>query len=200
MARSFGIHIKGSLILHGFSLDIRYPYFTIFNFSYESLTELNFEMQDLLKFGGNSESCNESLWDSGSCVLSRTAIGFFSSIASSLFGALSTSLFGTYQTVSEEGQKSRNVNEEEVIELSHLNAGIPTFEVGDLKASPEMELKQGQETTDSQKDDALPSSSMLPEHFRQFDVVTDFSDHHFADGAGKAQLYQVQNIIFVFPM
>lgn len=150
------------------------------------------EEKDLLMFGGNSESCNESLWDSGSCLLSRTAIGFFSSITSSLFGSLSTSLFGTYQTISEEDQKSRIVNEEEVIELSHLNAGIPTFEVGDLKASPETELEKGQETTESQKDDALPSSSKLPEHFRQFDVVTDFSDHHFADGAGKAQLSQVK--------
>lgn len=140
----------------------------------------------MLKFG-----CNESLWDSGSCLISRTAISFFSSITSSLFGSLSTSLFGTYQAISEEGQKSRIVNEEEVIELSHLNAGVPTFE--DLKASPEMELELGQETTEGQKDDALPSSSKLPEHFRQFDVVTDFSDHHFADGAGKAQLSQVQN-------
>ncbi|KAH0717947.1 hypothetical protein KY285_013978 [Solanum tuberosum] len=158
--------------------------------SNESQLSKHEEEKGLLQFGGNSESCNESLWDSGSCLVSRTAIGFFSSITSSLFGSLSTSLFGAYQTISEEGQKSRIVDEEEVIELSHLNAGIPTFE--DLKASPEMELEQGQETTEGQKDDALPSSSKLPEHFRQFDVVTDFSDHHFADGAGKAQLSQVR--------
>lgn len=148
------------------------------------------EEKDLLKFGGNRESCNQNLLDSGSCLLSRTAISFFSSITSSLFGSLSTSLFGTYQTISEEGQNSRFVNAEEAIELSHLNAGSPTFE--DLKASPEMEQEQGQETTEGQKDDALPSSGKLPEHFRQFDVVTDFSDHHFADGAGKPQLSQVR--------
>ncbi|CAN4078935.1 unnamed protein product [Withania somnifera] len=158
--------------------------------SYESQLPKH-EEKDLLKFGGYSESCNESFWDSGSCLLSRSAISFFSSITSSLFDSLSTSLFGSYQ-ISEEDQKSRIVNEEEVIELSHVHAGTPTFEVGYLKASPETELEKGQETTESQKDDAFPSSSKLTEHFRRFDVVTDFSDHHFADGAGKAQLSQVK--------
>ncbi|OIT31382.1 PREDICTED: probable ubiquitin-conjugating enzyme E2 24 [Nicotiana attenuata] len=150
------------------------------------------EEKDLLKFGGGSESCNRSLWSSSSCLLSQAAIGFFSSISSSLFGSLSTSLFGSYQAISEEGQESRIPNEEEVIELSNLNAGIPTLEVGYVKASLEMELEQEQETTEDQKHDALPSSSKLPEEFRQFDMVTDFSGHHFADGAGKAQLSQVR--------
>lgn len=144
--------------------------------------------KDLLKFGGNSESCNQNFLDSGVCLLSRTAIGFFSSITSSILGNLGTSLFGTYQTISQ-GQKSRIVDEEEVIELSHLNAGVPTFE--DLKASREIELEPGQVSTEG-KDDALPSSSKLPGHFRQFDVVTDFSDHHFAVGTGKDHLSQVR--------
>ncbi|XP_009605286.1 probable ubiquitin-conjugating enzyme E2 24 [Nicotiana tomentosiformis] len=150
------------------------------------------EEKDLLKFGGDRESCNKSLWDSSSCLLSQAAIGFFSSITSSLFGPLSSSLFGTYQAISEEGKQSRLPNEEEIIELSNLNAGIPTLGVGDVKASSERELEQEQKTTEDQKDDVLSSSSKLPEEFRQFDMVTGFSDHHFADGAGKAQLSQVK--------
>lgn len=161
------------------------------------MTELDFDIQDLLKFGGDSESCNRSLWNSSSCLLSQAAIGFFSSITSSLFGPLSSSLFGTYQAISEEGKQSRLPNEEEIIELSNLNAGIPTLGVGDVKASSERELEQEQKTTEDQKDDVLSSSSKLPEEFRQFDMVTGFSDHHFADGAGKAQLSQVK-IIFSF--
>lgn len=111
--------------------------------------------------------CNDEAKHSKSHFLSQAALGFVTSITSTLFGSIVSPLLGAYRSILEDEQIVGRFPEDEVLELCHSNLGGQLSIVDDLE-TPE-------------KDILFPSSSTLPESFRQFDMVNDSSDHNFFD-------------------
>ncbi|KAI3466675.1 hypothetical protein Pfo_023338 [Paulownia fortunei] len=119
--------------------------------------------------------------DSSSHSISQVAIGVFTSITSSLFGSMGRSLISGYKCTSECGQIDGKLPEEEALELCNLNLGGQLLVVDDLEMPEKITSLQIKEANE---DIMLPSSSKHPESFRQFDMVTDCSDHHFVNETG----------------
>ncbi|KAL3519762.1 hypothetical protein ACH5RR_017911 [Cinchona calisaya] len=137
-------------------------------------------------FKAHSEECENRLLGSSSYSFPQAAIGLFTIIRSTLFGSLGSSLFGAYKWLSENEQKTV-ISTEEELELCELDPVITPVDVGYLETTEDKNSAQNIKEVEEEKDFALPSSSKHPELFRQFDMVTDCSDHHFIDGAGKDQ-------------
>ncbi|KAK9267359.1 hypothetical protein L1049_009784 [Liquidambar formosana] len=146
--------------------------------------------KDLLDLNGVGEDCKKYPWQSSSFFLPRAAIGFFTSIATSLFGSLgSTSLTCPKSSglISEHGTKYGVLHDKEVLEpCGSCIEGQPMI-IGDLQetsneASSKQQVKEIQE---DKKNLLFSLGSKNPEHCRQFDMVGDCSDHHFVDHARK---------------
>lgn len=140
-------------------------------------------MQGFFDVNGDGKDCQKTKWDSSSFFIPQAAIGFFSSITSSLLG----SVCSTSNHISEDVRRSGVLHKEEVLELCNLCTVGPPLVIADLQTflgtNPEQKVKET-ETLDS---DELPflAGSNKPELFRQFDMVSGCSDHNFVDGASK---------------
>ncbi|KAL2475359.1 putative ubiquitin-conjugating enzyme E2 24 [Abeliophyllum distichum] len=132
-----------------------------------------------------------NLKDSSSYSLSQVAIGIFTSITSSLLGSLGSSVVGAYKRTSDDGQKLEIPNEEEeAFELCNMHT------VGQPLVADDSEIygRMTSEPTAKEVNEGIifPSGSKLPEYFRQFDMVSGGSDHHFVDGSGTGVLQSPQ--------
>ncbi|XP_057949776.1 probable ubiquitin-conjugating enzyme E2 24 [Malania oleifera] len=131
--------------------------------------------KDLLEFSAAHDGCKWYPWDFSSFSLPQAAIGFFTSIAANLFGVVgSTSVSSSMLPIKNSGGSEFGIPNEKVLEshnhcIEEQSLAMDDFpgDIHDGKVYP------------------CSSSGEVPEQFRQFDMVSDFSDHHFVDGANK---------------
>ncbi|KAM7263971.1 hypothetical protein ACFE04_001654 [Oxalis oulophora] len=147
--------------------------------------------KDSLNFNDAGENQNERS-ESSSFSLSQAAIGFFSSIASSLFGFSSSTTLPravTYSRAPQDGTESEDLPKSQTLETSDLLGKPYQDEYPETgKAEVDQEVKQNEENETF-------TSSMTNEnsdHFRQFDLVQDCSDHHLLDANNKSAQTQVK--------
>ncbi|KAG8385553.1 hypothetical protein BUALT_Bualt03G0057200 [Buddleja alternifolia] len=105
--------------------------------------------------------------DSISPSLSQVAIGVFTSI----FGSLGTSLINACRSTSEDGQILEKHSDEEEMELCNLK-------LDDLRIPEKITSEQIKEDNG---DVISPLGSNHSESFKQFNMVSGCSDHHFVD-------------------
>lgn len=164
-------HLASALI-HNFLIVIESVSATVL-----ALTKQCSNSQAVLDSNGDSKDCQKSSFVSPSFSLPQVAIGFFTSIASSLFGSMGfTSLLGTSDHVVEDGQRSGISSEDEEMELQSL-----------CTLGPKSTASHWPKVEGTQDSKEIPYSSGREYHelFKQFDMVSGCSDHHFVDGAGK---------------
>ncbi|XP_015890104.1 probable ubiquitin-conjugating enzyme E2 24 [Ziziphus jujuba] len=146
----------------------------------------------LLNSDAVGEGCNNYPWSS-SFFFPQAAIGFFTSIATSLLGSFgSTSLGGTvpYVHVSEVEKESGISNEKQGSETSELC--LEPHPISKLEIYDEKRLDE--EGNEIQWDKDLPhtTADKNPNKFRQFDMVPDCLDHHFLEASKGPALSQVR--------
>lgn len=159
----------------------------------ENVEELNHRMiehdagssiqqgKELMNFNDPAENCNKYPLESSSFFLPRAAIGFFTSIVETLFGSNVSTSSSSLTSV---GDNSEDQNESEIL----LKEEIETSEISEPDTcGPQMfrntYLKQEGEQEEDQ-DSTFYKGAKNPDHFRQFDMVTNPSDHHYL-GASK---------------
>ncbi|KAG6383834.1 hypothetical protein SASPL_156397 [Salvia splendens] len=125
-------------------------------------------------FGHNDDTAK----DYGSHSISQVVLGVLTRVTSSLLGTLGTSLYSGYRCTSEVGDAP---HEEEALELCRLNLDAQIPAEDDMETPEKMTSLQ---TTQANDDITLPSGSERLGWFRRFDMVNDYSDHHFANESG----------------
>ncbi|ONK69125.1 uncharacterized protein A4U43_C05F19610 [Asparagus officinalis] len=122
-----------------------------------------------------TEAYEREVWGISSLLFPCASLRFFKSIATNIFGSgVSTSLLGLWK-------------------------GVPEFlilepEEADLNGN-DMEpqsLEQHEEETKLKENVTPPQENENPRMFKQFDIVDDYSDHHFLNNAGKGLTSQVK--------
>ncbi|XP_030467855.2 probable ubiquitin-conjugating enzyme E2 24 [Syzygium oleosum] len=145
--------------------------------------------KDLLFPCTTDEECPKPSSGSTSFSLPQNAKRFLTSVAATLFGSFgSASESGSVQfaLISEDGNGCQASFENAVVEnCCDTGSEIQSCAENELPASEWMSLKV--EVKDDQEERGLLSLSKSKdvEQFKQFDMVTDCSDHHFLDGADK---------------
>ncbi|WOL14577.1 putative ubiquitin-conjugating enzyme E2 24 isoform X2 [Canna indica] len=118
--------------------------------------------------GGN---CMKDGWKAASFLFPRAAFGFLTHVATTLFGFLgSTSLFDT-----------KGASQYKNLKMEEVPFGPTDLQVGILKQQVEL-IKQTDEPTPSPDNDETGK-------FKQFDIVNDYSDHHFLVGGGNELIF-----------
>ncbi|OMO76431.1 Ubiquitin-conjugating enzyme, E2 [Corchorus capsularis] len=141
--------------------------------------------KDLLNFDGNDESGKKMSWTPTSFFHPRAAIGFFSSVASSILGSLgSRSLLSQESSVcaSHDAKECDILLEKEVMETCNHGAEHGLTE---LQTFGTTSIKQEVEEIEENNNSMMPRSSETSDQFRQFDMVSDCLDHYFL-GESKA--------------
>ncbi|XP_022723291.1 probable ubiquitin-conjugating enzyme E2 24 [Durio zibethinus] len=147
--------------------------------------------KDLLNFDGADESGKKFSWMRTSFFRPQAAIGFFSSIASSILGSLgSTSLFSQESSgcISHDAKEYGILLENEELETcnhyaEHDLSELQIFETANIK----LEVEEIEENEGSM----MPRSGETSDQFRQFDMVSDCSDHHFL---GESKVLAVSQV------
>lgn len=117
---------------------------------------------------------------STSFSLPQAAIGFFSNLALSLFGSI-----GTISNPSRSPMSLDPVGENQPCLPKEIETSSTVG--GDYEVFGETSMHQQVEEMEEQKDIKINSSGCeKPESFKQFDIVSGCSDHHFVDGVNKA--------------
>ncbi|KAL8511474.1 hypothetical protein ACS0TY_018030 [Phlomoides rotata] len=129
-------------------------------------------IKDVLGLNYDSEK------ESSSNSISQVAIGVLTSMTSGLFGSLGTSLFSGYRCTSEDVQVHGSPREDEALEPCNLNRDDQLVVEDDVQMPEKITLIHSNEDT------MLPSGVKHPESFRQFDMVNDYSGHHFVNESG----------------
>uniref|UniRef100_A0A2P2KKX3 E2 ubiquitin-conjugating enzyme n=2 Tax=Rhizophora mucronata TaxID=61149 RepID=A0A2P2KKX3_RHIMU len=141
----------------------------------------------LLNSNGVDEEHNECLWVSSSFSRHRSTFGFFTNTAASIlrsFGSGSMSGSRSPGHISADGDlSSPSVNE--ILESSYPCTEMQPLVTGEMQRIEGTSLKREVCEIQANKESHSLSASMSPEQFKQFDMVSDFSDHHFLNGAGK---------------
>jgi ubiquitin-conjugating enzyme E2 O len=150
----------------------------------EGMSELDYQFQEQIgKDKASVEVPNENvqkkLYRSSACSLPQAATGLFTHIRTFLFDSFRTYLLGGYNHLSEDGEE---IQTEDVPE-SHKMLSSDTIVTG-IRTTIATNVGAIVDEVEEEKDHA-PHGKMLPEQFRQFDIVNDCSDHHFADGTGN---------------
>ncbi|XP_059659106.1 probable ubiquitin-conjugating enzyme E2 24 [Cornus florida] len=126
----------------------------------------------------------KGLLDFSSYSLPRAAVGFFTSITTSLFSYLvSKSLPGTSGPISEDAHDV-TINEK-CLESCNLCTEEPPTIVGDLHTLGETKRELEFKVIPENEAFSFSSGNKNIEEFRQFDMVSGCYDHYFVDGAGK---------------
>lgn len=139
------------------------------------------------------DGCKKHLWESTSFFLPQAAIGFLTSIASSLLGTSgSTSVSGSTPLVHipEVGSESGISKEKEVLEGSDL-CNEPQI-IDELDTFVKKMLNQEAKQLPENKDLQHSTDSDIPDKFRQFDMAADCSDHNFISAGKGFALSQVR--------
>ncbi|KAK3204168.1 hypothetical protein Dsin_018214 [Dipteronia sinensis] len=144
--------------------------------------------KNLLNFDGTGENCKKCSWESSSFYLPQAAIGFFTSIATSLFGSTSsTSLSSSVSSgpISEDANESDILLEKEVFETCNICSELHPSELQTFEKKILIH-----EVEEKQEKEEFPFSTACEksDQFKQFDMVSDCSDHHFLGSSkGLAQ-------------
>lgn len=120
----------------------------------------------------STEAFEIDAWSISSLLFPCASIGFFKSIAQSVFGP--TSLLGFWKSVPE---------------FHALQAKEAHLDDIDTELQS---LKENAEQAELKKNATPTPSNEIPGMFKKFDVVVDYSDHHFAINADKGVISQVQ--------
>ncbi|EXC18111.1 putative ubiquitin-conjugating enzyme E2 24 [Morus notabilis] len=162
----------------------------------EEMTELDKQTsmdKGLLNSDSVGDGCKKHLWESTSFFLPQAAIGFLTSIASSLLGTSgSTSRSGSTPLVHipEVGSESGIPKEKEVLEGSDL-CNEPQI-IDELDTFVKKILNQEAKQLPENKDLQQSTYSNNPDKFRQFDMAADCSDHNFISAGKGFALSQVK--------
>ncbi|KAI4304368.1 hypothetical protein MLD38_039889 [Melastoma candidum] len=123
-----------------------------------------------------------------SISVSNYALGFLSGIASSLFAALGSSSMSTpkqYVPIFEDRHECLDPHDESSTEDCVPFMDTQQDDSQSIQGEAHATLKMEDPGNHLDKDIPYPSSSICAVHFKKFDMVTDSSDHHFFDNAGK---------------
>ncbi|XP_044497166.1 probable ubiquitin-conjugating enzyme E2 24 [Mangifera indica] len=164
----------------------------------ENNEELNQEVHDKEKVKNMSnldvagENCKNYPFEFSSFFLPRAAIEFFMSIVTSLFGSrCSTPL----SCPASSGLTSGDTNESELLLKEEISKTCDNFSephLSELQTFGQTSLCE--EVEDNQEKDGfqLAKACQNQDHFKQFDMVSDCSDHHFLDASKGSALSQVK--------
>lgn len=137
--------------------------------------EMKFYLDKEKVVNNSTDVYENDVWDISSLLFPCASIGFFKSIATSVLGSgISSSLLGFWKPV----PGFRILKSEE----AHLNGNDSEPQSQNQRAE-DIELKE---------DAILSLSTEIPGMFKQFDVVDDYSDHHFMNNSSKDLVSQVQ--------
>ncbi|KAF8390972.1 hypothetical protein HHK36_023272 [Tetracentron sinense] len=118
-------------------------------------------------------------------------------VAVRVFGScVYTSLSGPMMSshISEDANEFDSLHEKEVLECCDMWIDEPPLIVDDLQPFREESLEKQVKQAQEHKEVSFSSDSKNPGQFKQFDMVSDCSEHHFIDGGGKGLiLSQVKN-------
>ncbi|XVE88043.1 hypothetical protein DITRI_Ditri19aG0037000 [Diplodiscus trichospermus] len=154
----------------------------------------------LLNFDGADESGRKFSWVPTSFFRPQAAIGFFSSIASSILGSLgSRSLLSQESSgcISHDSKEYSILHEKEILEtcnhyaeqdLSELQGQDPT----ELQIFETANIKQEAEEIEENNGSIMPRAGETSDEFRLFDMVSDCSDHHFLGESKVLAMSQVK--------
>lgn len=160
----------------------------------ESVSVFRDEMADYERQSANHQDLSDSVdcqSDHRSYPLfsfSQAAMGFFASIAGNLFKSHGSTSLSHHMSCSHAIDESQmgNLDEEDIIETRDMFPDIHSMKNSDFDAYRSINVKQ---TVDKKSEDieSLPVAITKGfRRFKQFDIVGDSSDHHFADGKGAA--------------
>lgn len=168
-----------------------------------NIEELNQEMHDkqnssqrgenFPSFDGFGEVCKKYPWESSYFSLPCAAIGFFTSIATSLFGHLGSTLQSDSVSsghIPEDANENEILLEKEVFEANNICCEPHLSELQTLRKTnliQEVEEDPGKEELK-----AFTACENSEDQFRHFDMVSDSSDHHFLGASKGLALSQVK--------
>ncbi|XVF40495.1 hypothetical protein PTKIN_Ptkin01aG0118000 [Pterospermum kingtungense] len=132
--------------------------------------------KDLLNFDDADESGKKFSWMPTPFFRLQSAIGFFSSIASSVLGSL-----GSISLLSQEssGCISHDAKEYGILLEKEVSETCNHLAEQDLSGLQISETKHGVEEMEENKGCMMPRPHETSDQFRQFDMVSDCSDHYF---------------------
>ncbi|CAH8331494.1 unnamed protein product [Eruca vesicaria subsp. sativa] len=141
----------------------------------------NHQETGLVSLYSVGESCNKNVPESSSFFLPKAAIGFITNLASSLFGSNgSTSALSSHSRCND----TEDLTDSEVL----VQEATETHDISESK-SDEVDMDMmvnlpivGKRVTKTLDSTLLDNSTNLVS-FKQFDMVTDCSDHHFFSSA-----------------
>ncbi|XVE51337.1 hypothetical protein DITRI_Ditri02bG0032000 [Diplodiscus trichospermus] len=147
--------------------------------------------KDMLNFDGADGSDSKFSWLSTSFFCPQVAIGFFSSIASSILGSIGPRSLLSQQSsgcVSRDAKEYGILFEKEVFNTCNHCAEQDQIE---LQISETINLKQDAKEIEENKGSIMPRCGEISDRFRQFDMVSDCLDHHFL---GESKVLAVSQV------
>ena len=147
-----------------------------------------------MNFDGADGSDKKFSWTPTSFFYPQAAIGFFSSIASSILGSLgSRSLFSQESSgcISHNAKEYGILLEKEVLESCNHCA---EQDLSELQIFETTNIKQEFEEIEENKVSMMPRPGETSDQFRQFDMVSDCLDHHFLGESKVLAVSQVRNM------
>lgn len=147
-----------------------------------------------MSFDGTDEIGKKFSWMPTSFFHPQAAIGFFSSIASSILGSLgSRSLLSQNSSgcMPHDAKEIGILFEKEVLETCNHCAEL---DLSELQTFETTNINQEVEEIEENKGSMMPRPSETSHQFRQFDMVSDCSDHHFLGESKVLAVSQVRNM------
>ncbi|XVF25803.1 hypothetical protein REPUB_Repub13aG0244900 [Reevesia pubescens] len=145
--------------------------------------------KDLLNFNGADESDKKFSWAPTSFFRPQAAIGFFSSIASTILGSRSLLRQDSSRCIFHDAKKYDIVLEKEVSETCN---DFPEQDLSELQIFEMTNKKMEVEEIEENKGSMMPKTSETSDQIRQFDMVSDCSDHHFLGESKALAMSQVK--------
>ncbi|ESQ51973.1 hypothetical protein EUTSA_v10016214mg [Eutrema salsugineum] len=143
----------------------------------------------LVKLYSAGESGNKNNPECNSFFLPKAAIGFITNLASSLFGSQSsTSVINSHSCCNDSEDKS---DSEDLIQEASESYDISESNLGEVDMATMVNLPIEGNGVNKTLDSTLPENSRKLVRFRQFDMVTDCSDHHFLSSTKELAQSQV---------
>ncbi|KAL0740580.1 hypothetical protein Bca4012_082093 [Brassica carinata] len=139
----------------------------------------NHQETGLVNLYSAGESCNNNVLESSSFFLPKAAIGFITNLASSLFGSHgSTSAISSHSRCNDTEEQS----DSEVL-VQETTESYDTSESNSDEVDMDKMVNLPTAAINKTLDSTLVENSRNLVRFKQFDMVTDCSDHHFFSSA-----------------
>ncbi|XP_022715879.1 probable ubiquitin-conjugating enzyme E2 24 [Durio zibethinus] len=147
--------------------------------------------KELLNFDGADEIGEKFSWAPTSFFRPQAAIGFFSSIAASILGSLGSRLLLNQES---SGHNSHDAKENGILFEKEVLKTCNHWAEQDLSELPIFEttnIKQDVKEIEENKGSMMPRPGETSDQFRQFDMDSDCSDHHFL---GESKVLAVSQV------